>query len=150
MTGANKLLIHGTCVALRGKAALLKGAPGAGKSDLALRFVSSFTEDGAALVADDQVRVWCRGDCLAVGPPETLTGLLEVRGLGIVEMPHVTGAILGLIVTLSPSDQIPRLPRDPLPREDLLGHSLPMLTLAPFEVSAAVKLKLALERLSEG
>lgn len=149
MAGANKLLIHGTCVALHDKAALLKGAPGTGKSDLALRFVSSFSGDGAALVADDQVRIWRQGDRLAAGPPETLAGLLEVRGLGIVEMPHVTGASLCLIVTFLPDDPIPRLPRDPLPREEILGHSLPVLALAPFEVSAAVKLKLALARVSE-
>lgn len=150
MTRARQHLIHGTCVALHNRAALLKGEPGTGKSDLALRFVSSFSEDGAALVADDQVQVWREGDGLAAGPPETLAGLLEVRGLGIIEMPHVTAAILGLIVTLSPADPIPRLPPDPLPREEVLGHSLPVLALNPFEVSAAVKLKLALAGTAEG
>lgn len=146
MDGAREILIHGTCVALHDRAALLKGAPGNGKSDLALRFVSSFSERGAALVADDQVRVWRKGDGLAAGPPETLAGLIEVRGLGIIEIPHVTTAILGLIVTLSPANAIPRLPPEPLPREEILGHSLPVLALNPFEASAAVKLKLALSR----
>lgn len=144
MPGASELLIHGTCVALGNRAALLKGEPGSGKSDLALRFVSSFSADGAVLVADDQVRVWREGDGLVAGPPETLAGLLEVRGVGIVEMGHVKSAALELIVTLSPAETIQRLPPDPLPCEEILGRSLPVLALNPFEASAAVKLKLAL------
>lgn len=144
MPVANELLIHGTCVALGSRAALLKGAPGAGKSDLALRFISSFSGSGAILVADDQVRVWRDGDGLAAGPPEKLAGLLEVRGIGIVEMPHVAVARLDLVVTLSPTAAIPRMPPDPLPREEMLGRSVPVLVLGAFEGSAAAKLKLAL------
>lgn len=144
MPGRHELLIHGTCIALGSGAALLKGAPGAGKSDLALRFISSFSESGAILVADDQVRVWRDGDGLAAGPPETLAGLLEVRGIGIVEMPHVAAARLDLVVTLSTAAAIPRLPPDPLPCEEMLGCSVPMLALGAFEGSAAAKLKLAL------
>ncbi len=144
MPGANDVLIHGTCVALGDRAGLLKGAPGAGKSDLALRFISSFSEHGAALVADDQVRVWRDGTILTAGPPENLAGLLEVRGIGIVRMPHVAAVSLGLIVKLSAADPIPRLPPDPLPTEELLGCCVPVLMLNPFEASAPAKLKLAL------
>ncbi len=55
-------LVHGTCVALGQRAALLRGPSGSGKSDLALRFLFLARRGPAALeapvlVADDQVRL---------------------------------------------------------------------------------------------
>ena len=43
------ILVHATAVAIEGEAVLLRGASGAGKSDLALRLI----DGGARLVADD-------------------------------------------------------------------------------------------------
>lgn len=148
------LLVHGTCVAISGdnellKGALLRGAPGSGKSDLALRFISQFGGErtstaGARLVSDDQVLLICEGDTLLASPPGTIAGRLEVRGLGIVEMDHHAQAPLAVIVDLVSEDEVPRLPPDPLPCEDVLGVRVPVLKLNPFELSSPVKLKMAL------
>lgn len=138
------LLLHGTCVAIAGAAALLRGPSGAGKSDLALRFLSSFQTDGAQLVSDDQVRVAAVADKLTASPPPAIAGRIEVRGIGIVSVPHCEQAALRLLVDLRASGDVPRLPPEPPRQESLLGLALPCLVLAPFEASAPAKLKLAL------
>lgn len=129
--------------------ALIRGAPGSGKSDLALRFISLFGVaeggiEGACLVADDQVLLSREGRGLVARSPETIAGRLEVRGVGIVEVPHRRRTPLTLIVDLAAAGDVPRLPPDPLPREEILGVHVPVLKLNPFEVSSPVKLKLAL------
>src|SRR5271154_890830 len=92
--------IHASCVAREGAGVLLLGRPGAGKSDLALRLL----EVGFALVADDRVDI---RDGLARAP-EALAGLLEVRGLGIVRLAHVSAARVVLAVELG--GEVARLP----------------------------------------
>jgi len=139
-------LVHGTCVAFGPHAALLRGSSGSGKSDLALRFLALAAEGEMApgLVADDQVLLEVKGDKLLASAPNTLAGKLEVRGLGIVAVPHVEQAQLALVVDLVASDTVPRMPPEPLPRTALLGIGVPNLLLAPFEHSAPIKLKVAL------
>ncbi len=138
------MLMHGTCVALGDRAAALRGRPGAGKSDLALRFISAFHGAGAALVADDQILVHRRGSSLSVSAPEKIAGLIEIRGIGLVAMRPRTRAELVMIVELSPADDIERMPPDPLPCETILGMAVPVLRLFAFEASAAAKLCVAL------
>ena len=131
------LLIHATAVAIDGQAVLLRGPPGAGKSDLGLRLI----DGGARLLSDDQAvlrrqaaRVWVRA-------PATIAGLIEVRGLGILRVDPVDEAPLGLLVDLVSSVEVERLPD---PRwETILGIPIPLIALAPFEASAAAKLRLA-------
>jgi serine kinase of HPr protein (carbohydrate metabolism regulator) len=146
---ATEIVVHGTAVALGGRAALLRGASGSGKSDLALRAlvtsVSSLVEASFELVADDQVVVRATEHGLTVSPPDRLQGLIEIRGLGIFTVPHRTEAHLALLVDLVSPKQVERLP-DPWPTDGLLGVSLPVLRLAPFEASAPLKLALALTR----
>lgn len=140
------MLVHGTCVALGERAALLRGGSGAGKSDLALRFLSLPPEGGLAfnLVADDQVEISTRGThSLVASPPATLAGRLEVRGLGIMTVPHLAKASLILVVDLVAPESVPRMPEN-AETVNLAGVALPLLRLAPFEASAPVKLKLAL------
>jgi HPr kinase/phosphorylase len=140
-------LIHGTCVALGGSAALLRGASGAGKSDLALRFLALASEGDRAptLIADDQVWIedGTSGELLASAPP-TLAGKIEVRGLGILETPHLAQGRLVLVVDLVSDAEVPRMPPDPPETVTIAGVALPRLALAPFEPSSPLKLKLAL------
>ena len=140
-------LVHGTCVAIGRRAALLRGAPGTGKSDLALR-VLALPPDGAAkpmLVADDQVFAESRADGkLIVSAPPTIAGKIEVRGLGIVDVPFRAEAELVLVCDLVAAKDVPRMPLESPEVTDIAGISLPLLRLAPFEASAPLKLKMAL------
>jgi serine kinase of HPr protein (carbohydrate metabolism regulator) len=132
------VLVHATAVAIEGAAVLLRGPPGAGKSDLALRLI----EAGAGLVADDQVELRRAGGEVLARAPAAITGLIEVRGVGIIRMEPVGEAPLALLVDLVAPDAIERLPEDRA--EDVLGLPIPVVALAPFEASAPAKLRLAL------
>lgn len=143
-------LAYGTCVALGPIAALLQGPSGSGKSDLALRFITLAPDWGgeaAALVADDQVQLEVCGGKLLAGPPATIAGKMEVRGLGIVEVPFCAEAELRLVVRLCASEDVPRMPDARLPAMEFAGIAVPVIALAPFEASAPLKLRLALRRI---
>jgi len=133
-----RVLIHATAVAIDGHAILLRGPPGSGKSDLALRLIDA----GAGLVADDQSELHRKGDTIIVRAPATIAGLIEVRGVGIIRLAPVPEAPVALIVDLVPAEEIERLPARR--SETILGLPLPLIVLAPFETSAAAKLRLAL------
>ncbi|MGH6749128.1 MAG: HPr kinase/phosphorylase [Methyloceanibacter sp.] len=146
MAGAREL-VHGTCVALGKRAALLRGPSGAGKSDLALRFLALSGEDGekALLVADDQVFVGSNGSGeLVASAPPTIAGKIEVRGLGIIEVPTLAEARLTLVCDLVGTKEVPRLPPHPWERTVIAGVPVPLIKLDPFEASAPAKLKMAL------
>jgi serine kinase of HPr protein (carbohydrate metabolism regulator) len=136
--------LHGTCVELRGAGVLLLGPPGCGKSDLALRLIDA----GARLVADDLVELHRRGrGLIAALPgavPAALRGRLEVRGVGILPVPARRKSPLRLVVELVRPSEVERLPAPATKR--LLGIDVPCLRLAPFEASAAAKLRLVLGR----
>lgn len=140
---------HATCVARRGRAALLRGPSGSGKSDLALRFLETYPD--AWLIADDQVILSGEGSHVYASAPDVLKGLLEVRGLGIVRRAVPADARLfpvTLIVDLTPSQSLPRIAE---PRfETVHGVDLPVIPLAAFEVSAPQKLAMALETIGQG
>lgn len=149
MTTDAPLLIYGTCVALGTAGALLRGPSGSGKSDLALRFVLESPQAvGAVLISDDQLLLERRGERLFARPPTTIAGKIEVRGVGIVNVPHRPLAELRLVIDLTEPDAVPRLPDLSTAREDFLGIRLPVLALAPFEASAVLKLRLALQALA--
>jgi len=142
-------LVHATCVALRQgrtwRAVLLRGASGAGKSDLALRLI----ETGWRLVADDQTELQRERKKVIASAPPKITGLIEVRGLGIVKLGRdqlVKRAPLVLLVDLAHPECIERLPEPA--SESILGIDLPLLALAPFEASSVAKLRLALARIA--
>jgi serine kinase of HPr protein (carbohydrate metabolism regulator) len=133
-------LIHATCIELGASAVLLRGAPGSGKSDLALRLI----DRGARLVADDQVEISRRDDRLYAAPPAALAGRLEVRGVGIARINYVARARLGLVVDLV-GEPVERLPEGASAEYE--GLALPLARLAPFEASAPAKLRLLVRAL---
>jgi len=147
-------LMHATCVALDGHAALLVGPPGAGKSDLALRLISSpVLQAGSCrtleLVADDQVLIGIHDQQLIVEPPQSIAGRLEVRGVGILHVPHVRRAVARLVVDLTPGQLIERLP-DLGERRMVAGRDLPLMRIDAFAASAPVKVALRLLQLAPG
>ena len=98
-------IIHGTCVYMNGAGILLRGRSGTGKSDLALRLIN----DGAQLVADDQVALQIAHGNLLASAPSSLKGLLEIRGVGIIKVCSRTSAAVRLIVDLVGEKEVKRL-----------------------------------------
>ena len=135
---AERLLLHATAIAIDGRAVLLRGASGSGKSDLALRLIDA----GARLVADDQSELYRRGDSIIVRAPATIAGLVEVRGIGIFRLDALAEAPVALIVDLDSAENLERLPARR--SETILGLALPLIALAPLEASAPAKLRFAL------
>lgn len=130
--------VYGTCIAIDGRAVLFRGPSGSGKSDLALRVI----ETGGQLVADDQTMLIRENNTLVATSPETISDRIEIRGLGILPVPTVRRAPLFLVMDLVPSEQVERFPD---PRKcRYLDLEVPLLNIAPFEASAAAKVRLAL------
>jgi len=139
--------VHGTCVAFGKRAALLRGPSGGGKSDLALRFLALSGEgsERPLLVADDQVLVAPNGHGgLVASAPATIAGKIEVRGLGIIEVPALGQAELALVCDLVGTKEVPRMPPHPWERTVIAGVPVRLIKLDPFEASAPLKLKMAL------
>lgn len=138
------LRIDGVAVAIGEQAVLLRGRPGSGRSDLALRLI----DEGARLISDEQVELHRRGDHVLVGAPSALPanlrGRIEARGLGLVPVPHVSEAkVLVWVIDMATAGAIDRLPASC--EADYLGIAIPLLTLDPFALSATAKLRLAVK-----
>lgn len=121
-----------------GAGVLLRGPSGAGKSDLALRLI----DGGATLVADDQTGLERVAGRLIARCPDTIRGMIEVRGVGILHLAHRDSVPLALVVDLVAPGQVERLPEPAA--ADYLGVALPRLALAPFQASTAAKVRLAM------
>jgi serine kinase of HPr protein (carbohydrate metabolism regulator) len=132
--------IHASTVASDGRAVLISGPSGSGKSDLALRLL----DRGFTLVSDDQTIVRRDGDRLVASAPPTIKGKLEIRGIGLVEMNTVNDVPVALFVELT--SEIMRLPDDRRERP-VLGVNLPLVSVDALTASAASKVALALDRL---
>jgi HPr kinase/phosphorylase len=129
--------MHASCVAFGDTGILLCGPSGAGKSDIALRLI----EAGAVLVADDRVLLSAeRGDLHAAAPP-ALVGVLEIRGIGLVELPCLSSVIVRLVGDIVYAGPVERLP--PPAWSEYLGIRIPQVAVAPFEQSAVAKLRIA-------
>jgi hypothetical protein len=139
------MIVHATCVALRGQGVLLLGDSGSGKSDLGLRLI----HEGWSLVADDRVVLALKHGGIAAAAPSTIAGLLEVRGLGIVTLP-ARPARLKLAVQLGREN--PRLPTaEQWMPEGLKGApALPLIRLDGRHPSDPAKVALALKAFSRG
>ena len=149
-------LVHGTCIAIGGKGVLLLGKPGAGKSDLALRLIDapgtglSGQLRGATLVADDQVLIRKAEGGLIASAPTALAGKLEIRGLGIAELPLERNVPLSLAVRLTPAADIERLPDLAKSRMVILGFTVPLVLIDPESASAPARIRAALDQFVAG
>jgi serine kinase of HPr protein (carbohydrate metabolism regulator) len=132
--------VRGTSVAIEGRAVLIEGQSGSGKSDLALRLI----DRGAVLVSDDYTMLVRDKQALNARPAANIAGQIEVRGIGILTLPHVETAPLALIVRLVDTPE--RLPFDDAARK-IAGVAIPEIALNALEPSAPIKVELALKRL---
>jgi len=144
--------VHATAVAAPevtgspDRAVLLIGPSGAGKSDLALRLL----DRGWRLVADDRVVLHAdaKGRVLA-SAPAVLAGMIEARGLGILNAPTCAGPVpLVLVLDLAAApDRLPDVGRWPVPAfaaSEAAPAYLPCLTLDPGPASAPLLVEQAL------
>ena len=132
--------MHASTVARDGRAVLITGPSGSGKSDLSLQLL----DRGFSLVSDDRTIVRKDRERLVASPPPAIAGKLEVRGIGIVDVDHLTDVAVALVVELT--SEIQRLPDDSRERP-ILGVGIPLVTIDALTASAPAKVALALDRL---
>ena len=139
--------IHASCVAIGPLGVLLLGPSGAGKSDLALRLI----DEGAKLVADDRTILFAKGKALHARAPASIKGLLELRALGIVELPVRTEAKIALVVRLGPEGARlpgPRIYHAPTALKAVTPP--PLIALDARFASTPAKIRAALAAFSRG
>jgi HPr Serine kinase C-terminal domain len=141
MTAAPGILQYqATCVWVEGRGLLIEGAPGTGKSSLALALI----DRGAVLVGDDGVSLERNGTRLIASPVPATSGLLEVRNLGLLAFaPVMPGVPVALVLVLDPV--APRFITAP---EQTIRHGalLPLIRLWPDSPVLALRAEQALRR----
>ena len=125
---ADRITMHGVFMDILGMGVLITGESGLGKSELGLELVTR----GNGLVADDAVDLYRINQTTVEGKcPELLQNLLEVRGIGLLDIRSIFGETavrrkmrLKLIVHLVRREtmerEYERLPAEPL-TQDVLG-----------------------------
>ena len=141
--------IHASAVAIDGRGILIRGESGSGKSSLVLGLIDR-DPDTTRLVADDRVALALDGACLVATAPAAIAGRLEVRGIGIVEMPHLAACPVALVVDIRPPADCERMPPAEALAVTLLGVSLPRLVLPAGASDGAVRVRFALSYLAVG
>ena len=87
---AERTSVHGVLMDIYGMGVLIQGDSGIGKSETGLELVKR----GHRLVADDRVDIYAKDEMTLWGEPaEILRHLLEIRGVGIIDVMSLYGAI---------------------------------------------------------
>jgi HPr kinase/phosphorylase len=132
---SNPATIHASAALVGARAVLVRGPSGSGKSSFVLALLRA-AQSGilpfarfARLVADDRAIVTASHGRLIVRPADTLAGLIEARGLGILRLPYEGAAVIGCVVDLAADSK--RLPEDSERETVIAGVRLARLAVAP-------------------
>jgi hypothetical protein len=134
------VLVHqASAVAIAGRALLIEGPPGSGKSSLALALI----DRGAGLIGDDAVALAAADGRLIASPPPRIAGLIEVRGIGLVHLPVAAPTPVALILSLGgpPPERLPELP---LPVRVIADVAVPVLPFDRRPLAPAIRAEWAL------
>ncbi|SJZ64200.1 Hpr(Ser) kinase/phosphatase [Pilibacter termitis] len=86
---AARTSVHGVLMDVYGLGVLIQGDSGIGKSETGLELIKR----GHRLIADDRVDVYQKDELTVIGePPKILEHLLEIRGVGIIDVMNLFGA----------------------------------------------------------
>lgn len=129
---------HASAVVLGDRGIVIAGSPGVGKSQLALSLICHARANGlfARLVADDQIFLVAHAGRLLCRAPETIAGLVEVRGLGPRPTDHENRAAVDLLVRLMDRGDAERFPEPET--ETLEGCAIPLMRLADHDRDGAM------------
>ena len=98
--------VHATAVLVGAEGVLIRGESGTGKSLLALALI----ERGARLIADDRLMLSaCHGRLVATAPA-AIAGRIELRGRGVITMPHEQGGVIRLVADIVEEGGLERMP----------------------------------------
>lgn len=149
--GRSVVRIHASCVLVGRRAVLIRGGPGSGKSSLVMDLLDR-DDPGrpVRLVADDAVDLVATGGRLVAVAPPSIAGIIEIRGVGLMDVPVETRALVGLVVDLVPPEDTPRLPEPDEARACLADVALPRLALPSGVAGNAPRVLRALEALEAG
>ena len=128
-----------TAVEVAGRAIMIEGEPGSGKSSLALALI----DRGAILIGDDGLMLERRDNRLFASPHPNTRGLMEVRNLGLIAMPVAEEKPVALTIQLD--NNAPRF-IEAAQSVDRFGVNVPLVALWPDSPTLAIKAELALQR----
>lgn len=127
--------VHGGLLSVYGKGVLIMGESGMGKSEIALELIRR----GHILVADDRVDISRIHNKLVGRSPELLVGMLEIRGIGIIDVAKMFGASslitkdnIDVIIYLEKYDSNKDYARVGIEKDEytnILGIDVPKITL---------------------
>jgi HPr kinase/phosphorylase len=135
--------IHAGAAWVDGTGVLVRGPSGCGKSSLLLALLLA-DRQANRLIADDRVVVSVEAGRLRASAPEPLAGLLEIRGQGIVAVPHIAAAAIDLVVDLEPIERCSRLPEPAELRTEIAGITLRRLALPMGQADGWIRVRAAL------
>jgi serine kinase of HPr protein (carbohydrate metabolism regulator) len=125
-----------SCVAINGRAVMIEGPPACGKSSLALALI----DRGAALVGDDGMTLETRDGRLWACPPPNIRGQLEIRNVGIVELPPAEAPLaLAILLREQAARYVERAET-----VDIEGFDIPVIVLWPHSPVLAQRAEWAL------
>lgn len=136
---APKIAMHACLLEIYGIGVLILGESGIGKSEISLDLIKK----GHRLIADDRVDIRAVRGSLIGTCPESIYGMMEVRGIGIIDVARMFGinsldkrSKIEFVVDLVPFEKTEPLERVGMKTEryEILGETIPIVKLP---VSAA-------------